>query len=65
MTDRKAPPRAGGNSDDESKQLRDRQDEARRARFARAIARSEFGRHYWDDGLQAQLRDALHHKKKK
>ena len=64
MTDRKAPPRPGGNAD-EGKQFRDRQDEVRRARFARAIARSEFGRHYWDDGLQAQLRDALDHKKKK
>jgi hypothetical protein len=28
-------------------------------RFARALARSAFGRHYWDDQLEAELRSQL------
>lgn len=29
------------------------------ARFARALARSVFGRHYWDDRLEAEMRRQL------
>jgi hypothetical protein len=28
-------------------------------RFARALARSVFGRHYWDDRLEAEMRRQL------
>ena len=31
-------------------------DRARRERFARAITRAMFGRHYWDEGRQAELK---------
>jgi hypothetical protein len=30
-----------------------------RERFARAMARAEFGRFYWNDELDSQLRQAL------
>lgn len=33
-----------------------RDDEAdRKRRFAKALARAEFGRHYWDDDAEAEL----------
>lgn len=31
-------------------------EDRRNGRFARALARSAFGRHYWDDRLEAELR---------
>ena len=39
----------------------DRQDreEAERNRFARAIARSEFGRHHWSEDAEKEFRAAL------
>ena len=37
----------------------------RRERFARAIARSEFGRHYWDEGKEQELRAARTRKRRK
>ncbi len=39
--------------------------EARRRRFANALARAEFGRHYWDDRLEDELRSVLRKKKRK
>ena len=39
-------------------------DDKRRERFARAIARSEFGRFYWDERREAELRATRHGRKK-
>jgi hypothetical protein len=37
----------------------------RRERFARALARSAFGRHYWDDRMQSELRDQMRKSKQR
>ncbi len=37
---------------------------AKRTRFAQAIARSEFGRHYWDDSMAIEM-DAARKRKRK
>lgn len=40
-------------------------DEAdRKRRFAKALARAEFGRHYWDDDAEAELAAARRRKPK-
>jgi len=40
--------------------MHDQSDESgRKARFARALTQSVFGRHYWDDRLEAELRRQL------
>ena len=36
-----------------------RREAKRRERFARTLARSAFGRHYWDDRLESDLRDQM------
>jgi len=40
-------------------------EEKRRRRFANAITRAAFGRHYWDDDLDKEFRDVLQKKKRK
>ena len=40
-------------------------EEARRRRFAKALARAQFGRHYWDDRLETELRNAMKQKGRK
>ena len=37
----------------------DSRESGHKRRFARALARSVFGRHYWDDRLEAELRRQL------
>ncbi len=39
-------------------------DDKRREQFARAIARSEFGRFYWDDRRETELKAARKRRKK-
>jgi hypothetical protein len=38
---------------------------AERANFARRLARTEFGRHYWDDRMTEELHAAAKRKRKK
>lgn len=42
-----------------------RPEDRQRQRFARAITRSVFGRHYWDDALEAEKQRASRKRKAK
>jgi hypothetical protein len=39
-----------------------RREEDRQEGFAEALARSEFGRFYWNDSLERQLTEAMRHR---
>jgi len=47
------------------REIPSREGESERRRFAKAIARSEFGRHYWDDKFETELREARTRRRKK
>ena len=40
----------------DSQVQQDKEEARRRERFAKAIARAEFGRHYWDEKKNAELK---------
>lgn len=62
MQDRRTADRAdtgtSHHDDTDREEVRSREAK-RRERFARALARSAFGRHYWDERMETELRDQM------
>jgi hypothetical protein len=57
--------RARNHDESQSKEPEgDCREDKHRSRFARAIARSEFGRHHWDEMQETELRAARKRKRK-
>lgn len=56
---------SSGNNPNERNENTEAEALKRRERFARALTRSVFGRHYWDDGSEAELQRAMRRPKQK